>query len=63
MQNGKRLPCRDQFADEFPQGTAFGRDAEPVEPRCVIVLSIGIVVATLGMAKLVTREDHGRPVR
>src|SRR3954468_24788003 len=63
MQDGEGAPCCDQPADEFAQGAAFGRDAEPVEPCGVVVLSISIVVAALSMAKLVASEDHRRPVR
>src|SRR4051812_43208606 len=63
MQDREGASCCDQPADEFPQGAAFSRDAEPVEPCRFVVLSIGIVVAALSMAKLVASEDHRRTVR
>src|SRR3954463_3404439 len=63
MQDGEGAPCCNQPADEFAQGAAFGRDAEPVEPSRVVVLSISIVVAALSVAELVASEDHRRPVR
>src|SRR5215510_5295416 len=35
----------------------------PVNPTDLIVLTIGVVVASLGFSQLVTRQNHGRPCR
>src|SRR5688572_3867000 len=56
-QAGMALTHRDQLACEA-QHVAIGLGQAPVEPRKLIVLRVGIVVAALAAQHLVACEDH-----
>ena len=48
-----------QLLDEGDEGTPLVLDL-PVQPADVAVLAIGVVVALLGAAELVARQQHRR---
>src|ERR1044072_168875 len=63
VKDGKSPTCCDQLTCEFTQRPSLRTDTEPIEPSRLVVLRVGIVVAILGMAKLVACQQHWRPVR
>ena len=58
-EDGVAVAQRGQFLDEFDQPLAAFADV-PVEPAGGVVLVVGVVVAALGPAELVPRQQHGR---
>src|SRR4051794_5847957 len=49
----------EQQAGELGEVAAFLPDPGPVDPRDLVVLAIGVVVAALGSADLVACQQHG----
>src|SRR5690606_12370572 len=56
-------PERDQPPREGEQLLVLLRNGVPVDPADLIVLAIGVVVAVLGAAELVARQQERRAVR
>src|SRR5581483_11657317 len=63
IENGKGLANPDQSAREFAQRLAWRANREPIEPSRLIILRVGVIVATLGVTELVAGKEHRRPMR
>src|ERR1700730_13106932 len=63
-QGGMLLAHCNELRDEARQFTAFeSLRHRPIQPRNLVILAIGIVVAALRASELVTGEQHRGPVR
>ena len=58
--DGMPVAVGNHEAEEFEQIPVLLQQA-PIQPGDLIVLAVGVVVAELGVAELVTGQEHGRP--
>ncbi len=56
-------PQMDHKSDEFSEVPVFERDIFPIEPGNLVVMAVGVVVASLRAADLVAGEQHRDPER